>query len=300
MEADHRRRQHQVLKFNTMEMSDEDYRQTRKQEWDEAGKRYGQLATGALADLSAQAAALVLEIADLREGENVLDVGTGPGSPAFEAAPLVSPNGKITGIDFAPSMIAAARKRVGEFGVENVEFIEMDAEQLLFADNSFDAVISRYAYPHFANARLALKETLRVLRRGGRLVAAMHGAADCNPYFGAPITALTRFHNEPSPITERGPFAFSEPGSLEAAMKESGFSDVTVHVHDATIVVDSLEKYWAAQKSGGAAIRRAFDKVPEARRVEAEVAALASMEQYVVGGRGTFPAQIIVGAGWKR
>ena len=283
-----------------MELSDEDYRRKRRQEWDEAGKRYDKLATGALADLSAQAAAQVLAIARLRDGEAVLDVGTGPGSPALEAAPLVSPNGKVVGIDFAPSMIVAARKRAAELGVGNAEFIEMEAERLDFPDDTFDAAISRYAYPHFTNARLALKETFRVLRRGGRLVAAMHGAAQSNPYFGGPIAALTRYHDDPSPITERGPFAFSEPGSLEAAMTSAGFADVTVHAHDATIVVDDFDQYWTAQKAGGAGIRRALAKVPEDRRAEAEAAALASMQQYVVGKRGSFPAQIIVGVGWKR
>lgn len=282
-----------------MTMSDEDYRRARKQEWDEAGKRYGGLAVGALADLSAQAAAKVLELAALRNGETVLDVGTGPGGPALDAAPHVAPDGKIVGIDFAPSMIAAARKRAGELGIGNAEFVEMEAEQLGFPDNSFDAIISRYAYPHFTNALLALKESLRVLRPGGRLVAAMHGAAGSNPYFGAPIAALTRFHPNPAPITERGPFAFSEPGSLEAAMTAAGFSDVTVHVHDTTIVVDRFDNYWTAQKAGGAAIRRALDRVPEARRPEAEAAALASMAQYVTGNVGTFPAQIIVGVGRK-
>ena len=283
-----------------MELSDEDYRRKRRQEWDEAGKRYDRLATGALADLSAQAAAKVLEIARLRDGEMVLDVGTGPGSPALEAIPSVSPTGRVTGIDFAPSMIAAARKRAAELGVANADFLEMEAEQLGFPDDTFDAAISRYAYPHFTNARLALKETLRVLRRGGRLVAAMHGAADRNPYFGGPIAALSRYHDVPSPITERGPFAFSEPGSLQAAMKSAGFADVTVHVHDATIVVDDFDQYWTVQKAGGAAIRRALDKVPAAQRAEAEAAALASMQSYVAGNRGTFPAQIIVGVGWKR
>jgi SAM-dependent methyltransferase len=281
-------------------MSDDDYRRKRRQEWDEAGKRYDKLATGALADLSAQAAAKVLEFAKLRDGETVLDVGTGPGSPALEAIPYVSPNGRVVGIDFAPSMIATAQKRAAELGVANAEFREMEAEQLGFPDGTFDAAISRYAYPHFTNARLALKETLRVLRPGGRLVAAMHGAAEANPYFGGPIAALTRFHEDPSPITERGPFGLSEPGSLEAAMTAARFRDVTVHVHDTTIVVDDFDRYWTAQKAGGAGIRRALAKVPEDRRPEAEAAALASMQPYVVDNRASFPAQIIVGIGWKR
>jgi ubiquinone/menaquinone biosynthesis C-methylase UbiE len=278
-------------------LSDEEYRVTRRREWDEAGKRYDKLSVGALADLSRQAAEQLFKLVQLAAGEKVLDVGTGAGSPALEAAPYVGPGGRIVGIDSAPSMIGAARRRASELGIGNAEFFEMEGESLDFADGSFDAIISRYAYPHFTNASAAFRESFRVLRSGGRLAAAMHGAVELNPYICAPILALRKYHPDPAPLTDRGPFGLHTPQLLEAELRKAGFGDVKVHAYDTTIVVDDFNNYWAAQKAGGAAVRRALDAVPERHRDEAEKAALASMEAYVSGNRGEFPAQIVVGLG---
>src|SRR3546814_996365 len=95
-----------------------------------------------------QATEEIFRNAALAPVQNLLDVGTGAGSPALEAIALVGPAGKVTGIDSAPSMIATARRRAREAGVENAAFVEMEAECLTFPDDSFDAIISRYGYPH--------------------------------------------------------------------------------------------------------------------------------------------------------
>lgn len=280
-------------------LSDEEYRLKRRAEWNEAGKRYVHLSVGALADLSRQAAEQVFKLVDLKPGEKVLDVGTGAGSPALEAFPFVGPAGKITGVDSAASMIVAANRRAEELGIKNADFFEMEGEQLDFPDGSFDAIISRYAYPHFTFASKAFAESFRVLRKGGRLAASMHGAVDKNPYICAPIIAMAKYHPDPQPMTVRGPFALHTPELLEAELKKAGFSDVKTFAYDTTIVVPDFKHYWDTQKAGGASVRRALDAVPEPKRAEAEEAALASMEKYVSGNRGEFPAQIIAGLGVK-
>ncbi len=282
-----------------MPLSDEEYRLKRRAEWNEAGKRYANLSVGALADLSRQAAEQVFKLVDLQPGERVLDVGTGAGSPALEAAPFVGPTGRIVGIDSAASMIESARRRAEELGIGNAEFFEQEGEHLDFPDESFDAIISRYAYPHFTNASAAFKESYRVLRKGGRLGASMHGAVELNPYICAPIMVMSKYHLNPSPLTARGPFALHTPALLEAELKKAGFSDVRAIAFDTLIVVDDFTYYWETQKQGGASIRRALDAVPEEKRAEAEKAALASMERYVFNNRGEFPAQIIAGTGVK-
>jgi ubiquinone/menaquinone biosynthesis C-methylase UbiE len=282
-----------------MPLSDEEYRMKRRAEWNEAGKRYVHLSVGALADLSRQAAEQVFRLADLKPGEHVLDVGTGAGSPALESAQYVGEGGRITGIDSAASMIVAAKRRAEELGIKNAEFFEMEGERMDFADGSFDAIISRYAYPHFTNASAAFKESLRVLRKGGRLAASMHGAVELNPYICAPIIAMAKYHPDPQPMTVRGPFALHTPALLEAELKKAGFSGVRTLAYDTTIVVPDFNHYWDTQKAGGASIRRALDAVPEKHRAEAEQAALASMAQWVSGNRGEFPAQIIAGLGVK-
>src|SRR3546814_5759598 len=97
----------------------------------------------------------------------------------------------------------------------------MEAECLTFPDDSFDAIISRYCYPHFTDAVQALRESYRVLRAGGRVAAAMHGAVAENTYFTAPVLALKTFHSDPAPITDRGPFYFHAPVSLEQDRKST-------------------------------------------------------------------------------
>src|SRR3546814_7238236 len=82
-----------------MPRRDEEYRTTRRREWDEAGKRYGHLSGGPLADLMRQATEEIFRNAALAPGQHLLDVGTGAGSPALEAIALVGPAGKVTGID---------------------------------------------------------------------------------------------------------------------------------------------------------------------------------------------------------
>lgn len=282
-----------------MNRLDEQYRATRRRQWDEAGKAYGDLANTALADLMRQATDEIVRHLSLSPDQHILDVGTGPGNPAIEIASHLGLGCRVTGVDFAPSMIEIARRRATQAGLDGMEFFEADAEALPFPDESFDAVVSRYGFPHFTNATQALKEACRVLRPGGRLVAAMHGAVERNPYFTAPVLALKRFQANPAPITDRGPFYFHAPGLLEAAMRNAGFEAPVVYAHDTTLVVEDFEGYWQAQKAGGAAIRRELNTVPQERRAEAEEVALAALAGFVSNNRAVFPAQIIVGFGTK-
>jgi arsenite methyltransferase len=78
----------------------------------------------------------------LEPGEVVLDVGSGAGTDSFVAAQMVAPEGRVTGIDMTPEMLAKARAAAVEMGATNVEFVEGDAEKVPFEDERFDVVIS--------------------------------------------------------------------------------------------------------------------------------------------------------------
>ncbi len=126
------------------------------------------------ARLSQPLAEHLVALAQLTPGERVLDIGTGTGVIALLAAGRVAPKGAVTGIDLSEGMLKAASEKASRTGLAHlVQFRLMDAEALEFGGASFDAVLSLFALLHFPNPLTALREMLRVLRPGGRLVLAI-------------------------------------------------------------------------------------------------------------------------------
>jgi len=125
--------------------------------------------------LSAGAARRLLDLAEVRRGDRVLDVGTGAGLLPFELLRSRAPVQSVVGIDLSTGMIDAARKKAQAAGLpeSRLRFERMDAEQLAFGDASFDLVVSAFALTHVPHPEVALGEMVRVLRRGGRLAIAV-------------------------------------------------------------------------------------------------------------------------------
>jgi SAM-dependent methyltransferase len=85
----------------------------------------------------------LVERAEIGPGDSVLDVATGYGEPALTAARLVAPTGRVVATDIAPDMLDFGRERATQAGLDNVEFLEVDAEALSFDDEAFDAILCR-------------------------------------------------------------------------------------------------------------------------------------------------------------
>jgi arsenite methyltransferase len=105
----------------------------------------------------------------LQPGERVLDLGSGAGTDSLIAAQMVGAEGRVTGIDMTPAMLAKARAAAQELGVANVEFVAGEAEELPFADESFDVVISNGVIDLIPDKDAVFSELHRVLAPGGRL-----------------------------------------------------------------------------------------------------------------------------------
>ena len=107
-------------------------------------------------------------VADLHEGETVLDLGSGAGGDVLISAGRVGPEGRAIGLDMTDEMLELARANAREAGVENVEFVKGYIEEIPLADNSVDVVISNCVINLAADKRKVIAETARVLRPGGR------------------------------------------------------------------------------------------------------------------------------------
>ena len=105
----------------------------------------------------------------LEPGERVFDLGCGAGTDSLVAALMVGPGGAVTGLDMTPEMLAKARASAAELGLDDVTFVEGEAEALPFQDGSFDVVISNGVIDLIPDKDAVFSEVYRVLRPGGRI-----------------------------------------------------------------------------------------------------------------------------------
>jgi arsenite methyltransferase len=107
-------------------------------------------------------------VADLHEGETVLDLGSGAGADVLISARRVGPTGKAIGLDMTDEMLELARANATEAGVNNVEFVKGYLEDMPVGDHTVDVVISNCVINLSGDKPQVIREAARVLRRGGR------------------------------------------------------------------------------------------------------------------------------------
>lgn len=170
---------------------------------------------------------LSLDLAALRPGERVLDVGCGSGDLALAAARQVGGAGAVRGIDAAPEMVEVARRKARRRRLA-VQFQVAAVEALPFPDASFDVVLSSLMMHHLPGdlRRRALAEIRRVLRPGGRMLIVDLDAAGRLPRPWEPGWLVTRRHK----LHKQHPHAVSEVRARGAALgdllRDAGFEDV--------------------------------------------------------------------------
>jgi SAM-dependent methyltransferase len=215
----------------------------------------------------------MLNTARLEPGERVLDVGCGTGATTIEAARRVGPAGAAIGVDISAAMLGVARQRPGD-GIDNVVFLEADAQVYPFDEGTFDAVISRFGTMFFDDAEAAFANLGHAVRPDGRLVIVCPDPpksewvavafAAAAPHVGLP---------DVGPPGAPGPFAFADGERLTTVVKAGGFRDVTLEAVTKPIRLgddaDDVVAFITSLREG----RELFAGKPEAK-VAAAVGAL--------------------------
>jgi len=234
----------------------------------------------------------LLDAAELRPGQAVLDLASGPGVLAREAARRLG-GGLIVASDIAEGALAEGRRRAAEGAIL---FVAADAERLTFRDAAFDRVLCGLGLMFFPDVPRALAEMRRVLKPGGRAMFSVWGEAARAPLVDCALQCIRRIL--PPPKAERlSPFRFGEAALLEQTLAEAGFADVALHAHPLECAFASSEAYWQAFRdlAGGAAA--GLSRLPEATltRLGEEVA--QELAPYRRGGGYALGSEVLIAAG---
>jgi len=237
----------------------------------------------------------LLALANLQSGERVLDVACGTGLVTFPAAAAVGSQGRVVGTDLSQEMINRSCEDAERRGVSNVAFERMDAEELTFEPNSFDAVLCALGLMYVPDAPKALGEMRRVLSPGGRAVAAVWGARSrCGWAEIFPIVDR-RVASEVCPMF----FQLGTGDTLPNAMKTAGFDDIRVERITTTLQYASSGDALGAAFVGGP-VALAYSRFDAVVRDEAHAEYLASIEPYRRGTGYAVPGEFVVALGTAR
>jgi len=174
------------------------------------------------------------EYAGIKEGDSVLDLGSGAGNDCFVARAIVGETGHVSGLDFTDEMIGKTRINNQKMGFTNVDFIKGDIEEMPIPDNRYDVIVSNCVLNLVPDKTKAFSEMMRVMKTGGRFC----------------VSDVVIKGNLPNALKEDAVmYAGCVSGALQmenylGTIEKTGFRNITVHKQKPIIIPDeTLKKY---------------------------------------------------------
>jgi len=232
----------------------------------------------------------LLDVADLRAGENVLDVACGTGGVARAAASRVGAAGRVTGLDLNARMLAVARSLPAPAGAA-ITWIERNALDTALPDRSFDVVLCQQGLQFFPDKTLALREMRRVLVPRGRLAISVWRSSGV--YNCAVGKALEQHVGRE--VAARFCASRDVPGDedLRRFAADAGFQGVTLHVQKMTVRLPSPHDFVLAHLAA-TPVASDIKAMPDAARVALGHGAARLLAAYHEGAGVAFPEEVNV------
>lgn len=198
----------------------------------------------------------LVDVADVRDGQAVLDVACGTGVAARAAAERVGDKGKVVGLDINEAMLTVARRlRPG------IEWKQGDAAQLPFPDSSFDVVLCQAGLMFFSDVEQALREMARVVTDEGTVAVQVWSSLESQPGYRPFIEAAAR-HAGPAAIDLLGTYwRLGDLNELGAMFKGAGLELTGTRTRLGTARFDSLDEMVRTEVSASPLIERISDQV---------------------------------------
>ena len=210
---------------------------------------------------------VVLDAAEVRSGEVVIDVGCGTGQASLELAERVGPEGRVVGIDISTPMLECAREHASVAGLTQLHFEAADAQTRDFTRDRFDLVFSRFGVMFFSDPVSGFSNLRCALHASGRLAFVCWQEIGRNPFMAVPGAAVAR-HVElqrPADPHAPGPFAFADADRVIGLLGAAGFEKIDCQALEQPLTIgrgmtrEQLVEFSLQMGPAGAAMREADD-----------------------------------------
>jgi ubiquinone/menaquinone biosynthesis C-methylase UbiE len=243
----------------------------------------------------------LVEEAQIGIGQKVLDIGGGTGEPSLTISRIVGPRGSVTYTDPVAGMVETARAEASRRSLANIHFRQCSADDLPFADRTFDVAVGRLSAMFFVDPATAVREALRVIREDGYVSFVVWGPKEANPFFSAVTDVIDQFVEVPAPDPDAPEtFRFAAPGKLARVVENADAKNVIerqlIFEIEAPI---SFENFWQLRTEMSGTLREKMARLPAAQLSTVKKAVAGAVRKYFASGTMSFPAQALIVSGRK-
>lgn len=252
---------------------------------------------GIIMDQLAPVGAAMIEALGIAGDQQHLDIASGTGEPGLTIARLAA-HGHVVLTDLAPEMLDVARRRANAQGIANFETRACSADDLPFADATFDSISVRFGYMFLPDPTKATREFARVLRPGGRLCASVWVRPEENPWTTIAMEAIaTEVVLAPPDPDAPSMYRCAAPGYVSALYEGAGLRDTAEWDVGVELVTRSPEEYWQMLSEHVSLAVAALQRVDEPARARIATAVITAARAYERDGEVRVPgvARCIVG-----
>ena len=223
----------------------------------------------------------MIKLLGLKGTEHLLDIASGAGEPGLTAATSL-PDGKVTAIDLSEKMVAIANEHAKQRNVNNFQSQVAEVSNMPFENNSFDAITCRFGMMFFPDIRASLDEIMRVLKSGGKVVAAVWGNPQHNPFLSIIGMTVMEKLGIPKPSDNApGIFRFTKPGLLSEIFSDSGFVEVLESNMEGEIIFDSVEQFWEMSSDVAGPVMEALKNAPSEVVADVKLVVLDKAKKFI-------------------